>query len=222
MNDQELRSHLLVGRLKYLLARLEGEFFHIQPDLPTNGTATSVALSSILNEAVNLVEAVFPGPPGTFWTAIQDWASRQEWTWDEVVIRFTWFPVCEDIRPFRVDAGGRLTIEGRAANNAVKHDGRLASLADTLTACAAAWFLVLETAREARIILDPSDVDRVMRIFDLFDLLTIANTSHGPEVRRPMVSLVEYPIVRGQSEISIATAAFETRYDKWMRRRHRE
>lgn len=60
MNESESRAHSLLARLRYLMMRLEGEFFHVQPDLDSNGKVTSLALCSILNEAVNLQESVFP------------------------------------------------------------------------------------------------------------------------------------------------------------------
>src|SRR5690554_57759 len=141
MNDAEHKAHLILRRLEYLLTRLDGEFFHLHPDVEKNGSTTSLALSSILNEAVNIQESIFPG---NFFTNIKDWNQEQDWHWNDVNVRFTWWPVCIELQPFRLNEVGTLWIGGRDANNRIKHDGELAILKETIEACAATWFLALE------------------------------------------------------------------------------
>ncbi len=191
--------------------RLEAEFFHLQPDLQVNGNAVSLALSSVLNEAVNLQEAAFQSP---FFKTIKAWQLQQTWSWNDVVIRFTWWPVCTQLEPFALSPDGDLTIAGRGANNAVKHTGALATLRDTISAVAAAWFLVLERAREACIFLDPNDGRQLTRIFDCFELVDIHDTEFGQSVDRPLMNRVEYPAIRGKSEIDAAKEAFARRLDR--------
>ena len=218
MNERESSAHHLLGRLKYLMARLEGEFFHVHPDLETNGSTTSLAFSSILNEALNLHEASFSG--NDFWPAIKAWGESQTWNWNEVKIRFTHWPVLRELNPFKVDSQGHLTISGRAENNSVKHHGKLADLKVTVNACAAAWFIVLEKAREAEVFLTEPDINELMRLFDCYDLIGHHSAECGIVISRPLPSRVEYPTVRGCSEVSTAKAAFDKRYSNWKNRNH--
>ncbi len=213
MNESESAAHRLVVRLKYLLMRLEGEFFHVHPDLTVNGATTSLALSSILNEAVNIHEMCFPGD--SFWDAIKTWGRSQTWEWNEVEIRFTWWPVCANRRPFRHGAPDALTIAGRDPNNAVKHDGILTTLNDAVDACAATWFLVLEKAREAEIFLSTAHIEQLMSLFDCYELLDSRGNGFGNIICRPLPSWVSYPNVRGPSEVPHAKDAFDRRYANW-------
>ena len=213
MDSKEYEAHLLIGRLSYLLARLEGEFFHIHPDFKKNGKTTSLAFSSILNEAVNLHESCFAGE-SNFFEKIIAWGKQQEWKWDEIEIRFTRWPVCETLRPFILKPNGELVIRGRSENNLVKHHGKLANLSSTLYASAAAWFLVLERAREEKIFVDETEVAQISKIFDCFELIDFSSLIHGISVCRPLVSKVEYLGIRGRSEIETAKIAYRSRYDK--------
>ena len=215
MTDLECTAHHLVARLRYLLSRLEDEFFHIHPHLDSNGSTTSLALSSILNEALNLQEAAFPGGASSFWDSIKKWGDSQDWKWSEVEIRFTRWPVLENLQPFHVDENGKLTILGRDSNNAVKHKGELATLRDTVNACAAGWFLVLEKAREAEIYFRDADIDELMSLFDCYELIGFLQHAYGTVVARPLVNRVENPAVRGRSEEPLAKATFERRYSRW-------
>jgi hypothetical protein len=215
LNESESEAHRPIARLKYLLMRLEGEFFHVHPDLGSNGRVTSLALSSILNEAVNLQEMAFPGT--SFWDTVKEWGRVQTWGWNEVEVRFTWWPVCEILHPFQLLPPERLLIAGRDANNSVKHNGAFATLTDAVNACAAAWFLVLERGREAEIFLPASDIDHLMRFFDCYDFIDSRGASYGHVICRPLPSLVSYPIVRGPSEVESAEAAFRRRSSKWKR-----
>ena len=215
MNESESEAHRLIARLKYLLMRFEGEFFHVHPDLGSNGSVTSLALSSILNEAVNLQEMAFPGP--SFWDAVKEWGRAQTWVWNTVEVRFTWWPVCEILHPFQLSPPDTLCIAGREANNSVKHNGAFATLTDAVKACAATWFLILERARESEIFLPASDMDHLMRLFDCYDLIDSRRYSYGHTICRPVPSLVSYPIIRGPSEIESAEAAFQRRSSEWKR-----
>lgn len=208
MNQIETSAHHLLARLKYLLARLEGEFFHLQPDLNANGDATSLALCSILNEAANIQEAAFDGD---FLPTLKAWGLQQTWDWNSVEVRFTWWPVCEVIQPFSQNADGVLTVAGRAANNEVKHQGKLANLRNTIGATAATWFLVMERVREAGVFLAGHDHERLFALFDCFDLLDTRVTSYGEAIGRPLSNRVEYPRVRGASEIDLANDAYKRR-----------
>jgi hypothetical protein len=212
MNEHESGAHSLLARLRYLLMRLEGEFFHVQPDLDSNGKVTSLALCSILNEAVNLQETVFPDH---FWDSLKAWGLAQTWEWNDVEIRFTWWPVCATLRPFQYSLEGTLAIGGREANNAVKHHGALATLNDAVQGCAATWFLVMERAREVEVFLGDSDGDRLFSIFDCYDLIDSRGSGYGHIICRPLPSQVSYPRVRGPSEVPLAKAAFERRYSNW-------
>jgi len=212
MNESESRAHSLLARLRYLMMRLEGEFFHVQPDLDSNGKVTSLALCSILNEAVNLQESVFPAH---FWRSINAWGLAQTWDWNDVEIRFTWWPVCATLRPFQYSREGTLTIGGRQTNNSVKHHGALATLNDAVQACAASRFLVMERAREVGVFLGDSDGERLFKIFDCYDLLDSRGCGYGDIICRPLPNQVSYPGVRGPSEIPLAQAAYEQRYLNW-------
>jgi len=211
MTEEEEEAHRLIGRLRYLLARLEGEFFHVHPDIETNGATTSLAFSSILNEALNLHEAAFKGD---FWTLIKAWGGRQEWKWNEIEIRFTRWPVLEILKPFHFGSPQSRGIAGRGANNSVKHLGQYASLRHAIGACAGAWVLVLEKAREAEIYLDPMDAEELVRPFDCYVWISIEPGQYGAQVRRPLVSRVEYPSVRGRSEVAQAEEAVGRRRDR--------
>jgi hypothetical protein len=215
MTDLESTAHHLVARLRYLLSRLEDEFFHVHPDLDSNGSTTSLAFSSILNEALNLHEAAFPDGTSKFWDSIKKWGDSQNWEWNDIEIRFTRWPVLVSLRPFHLDPDGKLKIVSRDSNNAVKHKGKLATLSDAVYACAAAWFLVLEKAREAEIFFGTSDIDELMALFDCFELIGFSTNEYGNAVTRPLVNRVEYPIVRGRSEVPLARAAYERRYSRW-------
>lgn len=215
MNDLESTAHHLVARLRYLLRRLEEEFFHVHPDLYLNGSTTSLAFSSILNEALSLHEAAFLGETSNFWDSIKKWGDSQAWKWNDIEIRFTRLPVLENLRPFSIDQNGMLTIVGRASNNAVKHKGELATLKDTVHACAAAWFLVLEKAREAEIFFSTADIDELMALFDCYELIGFIQKEYGNVVGRPCINLLEYPAIRGLSEVPLAKAAYERRYSRW-------
>lgn len=217
MNETEKSVHILVRRLNYLLERLEAEFFHVHPSLEENGKTTSLALTSILNEALNLHEAAFHS--GNFWPEITKWGSSQEWEWEEIQVRFTYWPVLEVVNPFSVDSNGKLKISGRAENNSTKHQGKLASLESVLFACAAAWFIVLEKAREAEVFLGASEVDGLMKLFDCYDLINVSESVYGLKVSRSLFNRVEYPAVRGSSEIPLAKEAFEKRLDLWKPKR---
>lgn len=212
MNDCEAYAHFLVNRLVFLLARFENEFFHIQPDVKINGQVKSLALSSILNEALNLHEATFPGD-GNFFHKLREWGKTQDWKWNEIVIRFTWWPVCEPLQPF-VFNEEKLVIKGREANNRIKHHGELATFEDTLNACSAAWFLVLEKAREAEIFIGPSEGEKIFKLFDCYDLLEVMDVYFGNAIKRPLINRVSYPSIRGKSETEEAKAAFEARLQK--------
>ncbi|MDF2183161.1 hypothetical protein [Neptuniibacter sp. CAU 1671] len=213
MNDTEKSAHILVRRLNYLLERLEAEFFHIHPNLEENGKTTSLALTSILNEALNLHEAAFHS--GEFWPEITEWGNGQDWKWEKIKVRFTYWPVLVVINPFSVDLKGKINISGRAENNSTKHQGELASLESALFACAAAWFIVLEKAREAEVFLGTSEADDLMKLFDCYDLINISQSAYGLKISRPLANRVEYPAVRGSSEIPLAKDAFEKRIDFW-------
>lgn len=215
MNNIESNAHHLVARLRYLLSRLEDEFFHVHPDLDSNGSTTSLAFSSILNEALNLHESVFQNGASGFWKEIKQWGDSQTWKWNDVEIRFTRWPVLVTFHPFHIDPGGMLKIGGRDSNNAVKHKGDLATLNDTVHACAVAWFLVLEKAREAEMFFSTSDIDGLMTLFDCYELIGFLPNEYGNTVGRPLVNRVEYPIVRGRSEVPFAKAAYERRYSRW-------
>lgn len=175
-----------------------------------------MAFSSILNEALNLHEASFPS--NNFWPAIKAWCESQTWNWNEVIIRFTYWPVLQELHPFKTDPQGRLTISGREENNLVKHNGQLANLKVTVNACAAACFIVLEKAREAEVFLTESDINELMRLFDCYDLIGHQSAECGIVISRPLASIVEYPSVRGGSEVSTAKAAFDKRYSNWNNR----
>jgi hypothetical protein len=215
MDNLELTAHHLLNRLKYLLARLEGEFFHVHPDMEINGSTTSLAFSSILNEALNLHEASFPDD--NFWPAIKKWGKSQDWNWNEVKIRFTYWHVLRELHPFKIDSQGRLTIAGRDENNSVKHHGELATLSVTVEACATAWFIVLEKAREAEVFLTDSDIDELKKLFDCYNLIGRQGGSYGTVISRPLVNKLEYPAVRGRSEVHGAEAAFKKRASNYTR-----
>jgi hypothetical protein len=208
MTPTELRTHTLLRRLIYLLARIEAEFFHVHPDIKTNGNVISLALTSILNESVNLIEHAIDPP---FFPTLRSWSEGQEWSWNDIEIRFTWWPVCEAVRPFSVNAKDEIAIAGRDANNNVKHTGSLASLKDTLGSCAAAWFIVLERAREARVFLGDDEVSLLFRIFDCYHLLTSMSAGYGTKICRPVVNMLAYPTIRGESEVGVAKEAYNTR-----------
>lgn len=211
MTDDELHAHRLFERLRYLLHRLEAEFFHIHPDLDTNGDTTSLVLSSILNEAVNLQEAALIKNEERFFTTLKKWANAQCWNWSDVEIRFTWGSVCKPLSPFKLN-GKQLIIAGRDANNQVKHGGSLARLTDVITACAATWFLVLERIREVGIFIGEEQANQVVSLFDCYDWISIRSNSWGAlTIDRPVTFLLSYPYVRGPSEIPLAERAFETR-----------
>ncbi len=211
MNDQEAYAHTLITRLIYLLERFEKEFFHVHPDLKQNCQVKSLALSSILNEALNLHEATFPGKSNRdYFKNLVTWGNHQDWNWNDVAIRFTWWPVCETIKPFCFDAKG-LAIRGREANNRIKHHGDMATFEDTLNACAAAWFLVLEKARETKVFIGESELQKTFKIFDCYDLIDSLDHGYGHMICRPLINKVCYPAVRGQSEIEDAKQAFEQR-----------
>ena len=218
MNNQEMSAHHLLGRLKYLLARLEGEFFHVYPDLTKNGSTTSLSFSSILNEALNLHEASFSG--SDFWPAIKAWGESQAWSWNDIKIRFTYWPVLQELLPFNADNQGRLTISGRAENNLVKHHGELANLEVAVNACAAAWFIVMEKAREAEVFVTEPDIHELMKLFDCYNWIGHHSIECGIVISRPIYSMVELPTVRGRSEVSIAKAAFDKRHSDWKNRSH--
>lgn len=213
MNNKERAVHILVRRLNYLLKRLENEFFHVHPSLEENRQTTSLAFTSILNEAANLHEAAFYSRE--FWPEITRWGSSQEWKWEEIKVRFTYWPVLEVLMPFSLDTNGKLKIAGRDENNATKHQGKLAPFEAALNASAAAWFIVLEKAREEDIFLGASEVDDLMKLFDCYDLITFSESAYGLKVSRPLANKVEYPVVRGSSEIHQAKEAFQNRLDFW-------
>lgn len=217
MTDLESVSHNLVARLKYLLSRLGDEFFHVHPDLDSNGLTTSLAFSSILNEALNLQEAIFAGKGSNFWGSIKKWGDLQNWTWAEIEIRFTRWPTLATLHPFALDGSGNLIIKGRDTNNDVKHGGKLATLSAVVNSCAATWFLVLETARETEIFLSETDINDLSELFDCYDLIYFRPGDFGISVVRPLVNRVQYPMVRGRSEESLAMAAYERRLSKWKR-----
>ena len=208
---------MLLARLRYLLTRFEDEFFHIQPDLGMNRSVKSIALSSILNEALNLQEAAILGD-GKYFDRLKMWGKDQDWEWNDITIRFTWWPVCEMLQPFQIDSSNndKLSIIGRDANNNVKHYGDLASLGDVMHACAAAWFFVVERAREAKIFLGSSEMNQLFRIYDCYELINSRPDSSGSGyiICRPTPNIVSYPVVRGHSEVPIAEAAFESRLAK--------
>ena len=208
MNEKEHTAHQLLTRLRYLLERLEGEFFHLQPDLEKNGSATSLALSSILNEAVNLQEMVFANEMApnnaSFWSSIKSWSSHQDWAWEDVEVRFTWWPICTTLKPFSY-SDNQLRVAGRDANNSVKHHGELATLQDTITACGATWFLVLEKAREAEVFVYEREV---LTLYDCYHLIEIRAHLYGHVIARPSNRLT-YLGIRGKSEIPLAKAALE-------------
>ncbi len=207
MNEVEESVHFLIKRLKHLLTRLEGEFFHIHPDISENGATTSLALSSILNEALNLHEASFDGD---FWHEITKWGKKQNWTWEQIEIRFTYWPVLTVIKPFTI-VSDKLVIAGRTENNLVKHKGELAPLKAVLEACGVAWFIILERAREEEIFIDEVEVNELVKLFDCFGLLTHRNTTYGTVISRPLANRVEFPSIRSHSEIGIATTAQRNR-----------
>lgn len=209
MNKEECAAHFLIKRLNYLLHRLEGEFFHLHPDIEENGNSTSLALTSILNEALNLHEAAFK--KDKFWKEILGWGSKQEWQWEEIEIRFTYWPSLLKIKPFTIGPKNELKILGRDENNSTKHDGQLATFESVLWACAAAWFIVLEKAREAEIFLDESETNNLFKLFDCFDLISLRRGSYGVIVSRPLCSRVEYPAIRGNSEVPEAKKACDSR-----------
>lgn len=209
MNESEMHAHTLVKRLNYLLFRLEKEFFHIHPSMEENGKTTSLALTSILNEALNLHEASFK--TGNFWVGIREWGRNKDWNWEDIEIRFTFWPELSVIKPFSINADGQLIILGRDENNSSKHYGELAKLESVLNACAAAWFIVLEVARESEIFLDLNQAEDLMKLFDCFELIDIGPSSYGIVVSRPIRNRVSYPSVRGISEIHLAKDAFEKR-----------
>lgn len=212
MNAEESAVHMLIARLRYLLERFENEFFHVHPDLIMNGHVKSLALSSILNEALNLHEAILPGKE-RFFPELKKWGEKQDWKWNEVVIRFTWWPICENLHPFGLK-DSMVIIKGRDANNSVKHGGDLANLEDTMNACAAAWFLVLEKAREAKVFIGQSEMSQIFKIFDCYNFIDTCDSGYGYAISRPVFNKVCYPSVRGHSEIEEAKEAYEERYLK--------
>jgi len=180
-----------------------------------------LALSSILNEATNLHEACFPtATANSFYVAAQEWGCSQDWEWSNIQIRFTRWPVLEIIKPFNLieSSNDRVRIAGRNANNAVKHDGELASLRDTVEACAAAWFLVVERAREAHVYRSQEDVDQLLELFDCYDWVDFRDDGFGTIFCRPLATKVSYPSVRGRSEEALAKSEYQRRLDDRRRR----
>ena len=216
MNNKEKSVHILIRRLNYLLKRLENEFFHVHPSLEENRQTTSLAFTSILNEAANLHEAAFYSRE--FWSEITKWGGSQEWKWEEIKVRFTYWPVLEVLKPFSFDTNDKLKIAGRDENNATKHQGKLASFEDALNACAAAWFIVLEKAREEEVFLGANEVDDLMKLFDCYDLISFRESAYGFKVSSPIANKIEYPALRGSSEIPEAKEAFQNRSAFWRSR----
>ncbi len=209
INEKEARAHHLLSRLQYLLARLEEEFFHVQPDVTTNGETTSLALCSILNEAVNIQEAAFAGD---FFQLLKAWGRNKPWQWNAVQVRFVWGPACESFLPFEGSSDEKLFVRGRQTNNDVKHQGALASLSDTICACAVAWFLVMEIAQESGVYVTSTEADRLFSLFDCYDLIRMRSDSFGYIICRPVHNMQSYPHVRGASEKDAAKAAYAQRF----------
>lgn len=150
----------------------------------------------------------------SFFPSLLKWGTEQDWKWNDVEVRFTWWPVCEAIRPFSINAENKIEIAGRNANNEAKHSGGLACLRDTLSSCAAAWFIVLERAREARVFLEGDEVSGLFKTFDCYNLLTSQQGSYGTMICRPMASMLAYPSTRGESEVEIAKEAHDVRLSR--------
>ena len=70
-------------------------------------------------------------------------------------------------------------------------------------------------AREEDVFLGASEVDDLMKLFDCYNLITFSESAFGLKVSKPLANKVEYPVVRGSSEIHLAKKAFQNRLDFW-------